>query len=120
MYPPAHDPAAIAYQQWLQLQQQQPAPQYVPPPPAYPHALPGGAPHAPQYMHPPPAFHPPLLSPAPRRPKQPRQQQQQPEPEGDFISLWVVLVSLLFGAAMGAAGEHHRLATAVDAGVSCP
>jgi hypothetical protein len=139
MYPPAHDPAAIAYQQWLQLQQQQqqqqPAPQYtsnVPPPPAYPLALPAGAqqpfapqymplpaaPRAPQYMPAPPAFQPSPLPPAsPRRPRQPRQPHSEPD-GNELVSLSiVVLLSLLVGAALGAVGEHHRLSSAVEAGV---
>lgn len=130
MYP--HDPAALAYQQWLL--QQQPAPQYTPVP-AFPFAFGAqqqqqlaAAPLAPQYMPPPPAplapqqYMPPapafqpsaLFSPAQRRPRQPRQQPQ-PEPEGnEFVSLSIVLLSLLIGAALGAVGENHRLSSAVD------
>ena len=125
MYPPApHDPAALAYQQWLQQQQQQqqPALQYTPPP-AFPFALPAGAsqplapqympaPLAPQYMPPPPAF-----QPSPRRPRQPRQQHSEPD-GNEFVSLSiVVLLSLLIGAALGAVGENYRLSSAVEAGV---
>ena len=119
MYP--HDPAAIAYQQWLLQQQQQPAPQYAPQP-TLPFAFPAvaqqqlAAPLAPQqYMPPPPAFQPsPSLSPASRRPRQPRQQSQ-PEPEGnELVSLSIVVLSLLIGAAFGAVGEHHRLSSVMD------
>lgn len=126
MYPPPHDPAALAYQQWLQ--QQQPAPQYAPQPTAaFPFTFPPGAqqlqlapvaPPAP-YLPPAPAFQPsPFLSPTPRRARQPRQQSQ-PEPDGnELVSLSiVVLLSLLIGAALGAVGEHHRLSSAVEAGV---
>lgn len=134
MYP--HDPAARAYQQWLQ--QQQPTPQYTQPTAAFPFAFPAAgaqqqlapaaplapsqymppppAPLAPQYIPPPPAFHPsPFLSLAPRRPRQLRQQQQQREPEGnEFVSLSIILFSLLIGAAFGAVGEHHRLSSALE------
>lgn len=135
MYP--HDPAALAYQQWLQQQQQQPAPQYTQPT-AFPFAFPAGAqqpqlaqaaPHAPpqymsappaplaapQYAPPPPAFQPsPFLFPVQRRPKQPRQQPQ-PQSEGsELVSLSIVVLSLLIGAALGAVGEHHRLSSVVD------
>ena len=125
MYPPKpHDPAALAY---LQLfQQQQPAPQYTPSP-AFPFALPAGAPQplAPQYMPPPPQYTspPPSFQPSalpaasPRRPRQSRQQQPEPHRNNEFVSLSVVLLSLLIGAALGAVAEHHRHSATVAAGV---
>lgn len=130
MYPLApHDPA-LAYQLLLQ---QQPAPQYMPPP-AFPFALHAGAqqpqlvppqymlpppaPLAPQYMPPPPAFQSSSSPPgSPRRPRQPRQQQSEPD-SNEFASRSIaVLLALLIGAAFGAVGEHHRLSSAVEAGV---
>lgn len=135
MYP--HDPAALAYQHWLQ-QQQQPAPQYTQPT-AFPFAFPAGAqqqqqlapqaplaptqymPHPPAplarplYMPPPPSYPPAsFLSPAQRRPRQPRQQPQSESQGNEFVSLSIVLLSLLIGAAFGAVGEHHRLSSVVD------
>jgi hypothetical protein len=133
MYP--HDPAALAYQQWLQ-QQQQPAPQYTQPRAAFPFAFPAGAQQQlaaatpqymppplaplsmPQYMPPPPAFQPSqLFSPVQRRPRQPRQPPLSEPAGNELVSLFIVLLSLVVGAAFGAVGEHHRLSTTVEAGV---
>lgn len=108
MYPPP-DPAQLAaFQAWQQQQQQQLRLAAPMPMPAY--APPQSFPMAPYA----PALPPPLP-----RPRRQRAAAPDPEPvESPAGSLWVVLVSLLVGAAGGAACERHfRPSAAVAAPV---